>query len=94
MWVKIRQEPEFVDWLADLRPKERAQIVLRIAKIERENYFGDIKVLGAGLAELRWRNGRRVYFARTASNEITLLCGGNKNGQDKDVQKARKILSR
>jgi len=94
MLIQIRREPEFTDWLESQRPKERAQVLARIAKIEQEGYFGDAKVLGAGLAELRWKNGRRVYFAKTGESEITLILGGNKNGQSQDIKEARKILSR
>jgi len=64
--VKFRTTrlPEFVEWFEDLDIKGRAKVDARILKIETEGYFGDAKDLGDGLAELRWKSGRRVYFAR------------------------------
>lgn len=34
--------------------KERAQIDARVSRIEENDYLGDWKYLGEGLAELRW----------------------------------------
>jgi hypothetical protein len=40
---------------------------------------------------LRWKEGRRIYYAYIPEKKILLLLGGNKNGQDKDVSKAKAI---
>lgn len=56
-----------------------------------------MKDLGDFLSELKWVNGRRVYYAimEDDSGELTLvILGGNKNGQDSDIKKARKILKK
>jgi putative addiction module killer protein len=59
------------------------------------NYFGDHKSLGDDLLELRWKNGRRVYYTLILKEELTIvLLGGLKNAQQKDIKKARKILER
>jgi hypothetical protein len=54
------------------------------------------KELGDELAELKWRSGLRVDFAivQTPDESVLVILGGNKNGQDKDIKKARKILGR
>ena len=44
-----------------------------------------------GLIELRWLNGIRVYSFLWGDSVIIALYGGNKNGQDKDIRKAKKI---
>ena len=36
----------------------------------------------------------RVYYAYIEEQNILLLLGGNKNGQNKDITRARKILSK
>ncbi len=57
-------------------------------------------MLAEGLLELRWKNGRRVYYSiiekiSLKSNEFVLiLLGGLKNEQKKDIQKAKRILKR
>lgn len=101
MWdylnVKLVLLPSFSDWLSKETPKSRAQIEDRLSRIRDFGHFGDAKNLGDGLAELKWGNGRRVYFATSIDHEgriIVLILGGNKNGQDKDIEKAKKILSK
>ncbi len=43
---------------------------------------------------MHWKNGRRIYFSYIAELDIVLLLGGNKNGQDKDIKKAKNILKK
>ena len=65
--------------------------------IEENDHFGVFKNLDNFLAELKWGNGRRVYYSimEDDTGELTLLIlGGNKNGQDSDIKKASKILKR
>ena len=59
----------------------------RIARIEAHDHLGDWKYIANGLAELRWKNGRRVYFAKLKDRIILLLAGGYKNEQKKDIKK-------
>lgn len=74
--------------------KSRVQIADRLSKIQMEGYFGDHKPVGGDVWELKWINGRRVYYAYFAESNIILLIGGNKNGQSKDITKAKKILKK
>ncbi len=95
MSVKIQRIPEFENWFNNQTEKEKAQIDARLKNIELHNYFGDHKPLGEKLLELRWKNGRRVYYSLILKDELTLvLLGGLKNAQKKDIQKARKLLER
>ncbi len=91
----IERTPEFKKWFDKQTEKAKAQIDARLKNIELHNYFGDHKSLNEDLLELRWRNGRRVYYSLISKKELTLvLLGGFKNAQKKDIQKARKILAR
>ena len=74
--------------------KSQVQIAKRLSTIEIDGYFGNHKDLESGIYELRWKNGRRVYYAYVPESRILLLLGGNKNGQDKDITQAKKILKR
>ncbi len=93
--VEIKRTPEFKKWFEEQTEKSQAQIDARLKNIEMFDYFGDHKALGNKLLELRWKNGRRVYYSLVVSDSLTLiLLGGIKNAQQKDIQKARKILER
>ena len=88
---------EFMEWVDSLGYKRRALIDNRLDRIRESNHFGDWKPLGGGLCELRWKNGTRVYFSYVAGDDgrlILMLWGGDKNGQGRDIAKARKLQSR
>lgn len=94
MQLRIERIPEFIEWFASLTLKEKLQVDSRIQRIRDHSHFGDAKSLGYGLAELRWKNGKRVYFAKIGPVIILFLNGGLKNAQKKDIQKARILLER
>jgi len=95
----ILQTPEFADWIDNEPPRSKVQISKRLAMIKCDGHFGDHKSVSfyekGGLKdrvwELRWKDGRRIYYAYIPERKILLLLGGNKNGQDKDVSKAKAI---
>lgn len=91
----VIETSQYIDWFNKQSAKEQGQIQSRIAKIRLEGHFGNAKKLNDSLAELKWKNGRRIYFAITVDedgNTIILLLGGSKNSQSKDINKAKKIL--
>ena len=95
--VRLKRTTEYIEWYESLRPKEKAQIAKRLANIEEHNHFGVVKDLGNFLCELKWNNGRRVYYSimeDSSGDLVLLILGGNKNGQDSDIKKARKILKK
>jgi putative addiction module killer protein len=95
--LRLKRTPQFIEWYESQRPKEKAQIAKRLANVEVHGYFGTVRDLGDFLSELKWTNGRRVYYSlmEDDSGALTLLIlGGNKNGQDSDIKKARKILKK
>ena len=81
----------FREWMRKLRDKLAfSRILLRLRQIESGN-IGDAQSLGEGVIELRIHvgGGHRVYFARHGEKYILLLCGGDKNSQSKDIEKAK-----
>lgn len=92
MKYTVQRTKEFNDWLASETLKSQVQIEKRISNIELGGHFGIIKDLGDYVFELKWQSGRRVYYAYLVEPNILLLLGGNKNGQDKDIKQAKKIL--
>jgi len=91
----FKKTPEYNDWIVKETAKSRVQIADRLMNIEDYGHFGDHREdLGEGVCELKWKNGRRVYYAFIPEKNIVLLLGGNKNGQSKDIVKAKKIFKR
>ncbi|MGL4540432.1 MAG: type II toxin-antitoxin system RelE/ParE family toxin [Candidatus Rhabdochlamydia sp.] len=89
----IFNTPEYDKWLQEQPIKSRVQIHARLLHIQDNGHFGDHKDVD-DVWELRWKNGRRIYYAYIPDKKILLLLGGNKNGQNKDIRQAKKILNR
>ena len=81
----------FSDWLKRVRdPVAKVQIVKRVNRMEQGN-FGDNSFCGDGVWELRVDVGAgyRIYYSRTGSHIMLLLCGGDKRTQDADIKDAK-----
>lgn len=94
MKIVVDSTFDFDSWLENLPLKEELLIRKRIYAIETEGHFGDCKYLDEDLFELRWKNGKRLYFAKLSDKKIILLLGGRKNAQEKEIKKARLLLKR
>lgn len=90
---RIYTTPEYEDWLEEQTKKDQYQIENRLKSIELEGYFGNHKSVSRDdtIWELKWVGGRRIYYAYIPEQSLLLLLGGNKNGQDKDITKAKNI---
>ncbi len=84
------KEP-FNDWLRGLRDSKTRRLILnRLLRVESGNY-GDYKSLKDGVFELRldFGPGYRVYFGEDGDTVVVLLCGGDKSGQARDIDRAK-----
>lgn len=91
--IEIRETRTFEKWLYGLRDiVARRRILQRIARME-SGLLGDVKALGGGLHEVRVDHGPgyRVYFTYRGQAIILLLCGGDKSGQARDIERARML---
>lgn len=96
---RILQTEEFEDWVDLEGPKSRYQIDGRLAKIRLDGHFGTIKNVSKNdkppvknqVWELKFNDGRRIYYACFPEQNVLLLLGGNKNGQDRDIKKAKAL---
>lgn len=95
--IKIFRTNEFIDWFNHQSEKSKVQIDHRLSKIQDEEHFGDCRYVGATSAEvweLRWKNGRRIYYAYLPESSILVLLGGIKNAQNKDISKAKRLFKK
>ena len=89
--LEVRRTAEFMEWIGALRDvPARARIAKRIDRIALGN-FGDAKSVGDGVSELRFTfgPGYRVYYARRGDVVVILLCGGDKDSQERDIERAK-----
>jgi putative addiction module killer protein len=94
--MEIRQTLELERWLKRLRDRAaRDKILIRIRRMALGNP-GDAKSVGGGIGELRidYGPGYRVYFTQRGSALIVLLCGGDKDTQERDIKRARELAAR
>ena len=92
--IEVRQTEEFTKWIGKLRDSTaRAKIATRIRRIELQGNFGDVAPVGEGVSELRihYGPGYRVYFVQDGDQIVILLCGGDKDSQDRDITTAKEM---
>ena len=55
--------------------------------------LGDTRSVGDGVSEMRlhYGPGYRLYFLHRGETVIVLLCGGDKDSQDRDIEHAKQI---
>lgn len=93
MKYSIKDTEEYRDWFAQQTHKSQRQIFERLEKIKNHGHFGHINDdLGDDLIELKFNDGRRIYYVIIPVSNVILLLGGNKNGQTKDINKAKAIF--
>lgn len=90
--MKVLQTEAFDEWFKTLGATDQKRVTARINLIVNNGHFGFVKRF-SGLTELKWKSGLRVY-AVEKNPDVILLYGGNKNGQSKDIKKAKKILTK
>lgn len=97
---EVDQTDEFGEWFEQQCLKTQSVISKRIKKIVEYGYFGDFKnvseydrgITRNRVFELRWDDGKRVYYGEVDRSYLLLLYGGNKNGQDRDIKEAKNIF--
>src|SRR5665647_396935 len=80
----------YADWLDSLTDnKTKARIVARVNRMAAGN-FGDCKPLRDGVQELKidFGPGYRVYLSKQGPVLVLLLCGSDKNDQERAIQQA------
>jgi putative addiction module killer protein len=88
---QIEKTPDFDEWFSKQDLMIRTKIEIRFNRIINDGHFGTTNRFD-GIIELKWKSGLRIYTSRIGRTIIIALGGGNKNGQSKDIKKAKKIL--
>ena len=95
MRYELSSTEVFDTWLTKLDGSIKRRLANRLLQVENGN-FGDYKILSDNFFELRctFGGGLRIYYTlRNESEIVLLLSGGNKATQNKDIARAKIILS-
>ena len=67
---------------------------MRIRRLGLGNH-GDVQPIGSGLSDMRidYGPGYRVYYMKSGSVLVVLLCGGDKRTQQTDINKAKRLAA-
>ena len=85
----------FDRWLGRLRDRQAVnRIVARLLAAE-DGHFGDVRPVGGGVSEMRiqYGPGYRIYFIMQDTELIVLLCGGDKDSQRRDIERAKRMAT-
>ena len=80
-------------WSEKLKDRQAAiTIAIRLARVAN-GHFGDTKIIGDGVSELRIvvGPGYRIYFTIRNNEIVILLCGGDKSTQQRDIENAKQL---
>ena len=91
--IKLTQTATYRRWERNLKDQRaRAAIAARLFRLEN-GLPGDVVSVGDGISELRihYGPGYRIYFKQRGQEIVILLCGGNKNTQNRDIRHAKQL---
>lgn len=63
--LRILSTQDYESWFSEQNVKIKAQVQSRLSRIIESNHYGDVKRIDSSIAELRWKNGLRIYFSYT-----------------------------
>ena len=95
--LEIGGQKPFSDWFRRLKDKQaKAFILSRLDRITEYGNFGDHRYLGDAVFEFRIHSGPgyRIYFGVEHDQVVLLVLGGDKSGQARDIDRAKKLWKR
>ena len=81
----------YQEWIRNLKDRQGVRIIhVRMARL-RLGMFGDHRYVADGVWELRifFGPGYRIYYLLDGNDLVILLCGGDKDSQNQDIDKAK-----
>jgi len=81
----------YVKWIRELKDRQGVAVIRNHIKRLRMGHFGDHRSVGDGVWELRifFGPGYRIYYLLDGERLVVLLCGGDKDSQHRDIDKAK-----
>ena len=91
--IVVVESATFKKWVGSLKDRRAvARINARIRSISLGN-IGDRKPVANKVSEMRihYGPGYRLYYTRKGDTVVVLLCGGVKDSQRRDIERAKRL---
>ena len=91
----ILRSATFDRWLTRLRDRQAVNRIVARLLAAKDGHLGDVRSVGGGVSEMRIQHGPgyRIYFMTRDAELIVLLCGGDKDSQRRDIERARRMAA-
>ena len=91
----ILRSAVFDRWLSRLRDRQAVNRIVARLLAAQDGHLGDVRPVGGGVSEMRVQcgPGYRVYFITRGAELIILLCGGDKDSQRRDFERAKRMAT-
>lgn len=91
--IEAVESATFKRWVQ--RPRNRLAVARLNAHFSKVTlgHFGDAKSVAEGIFEIRTYHGLgfRLYNSRDGTKVVVLLCGGQKDAQTSEIERARQL---
>jgi len=92
---KIFSTETFDAWIDDLKDANARTMIFKYIDRMADGNLGNIRHIGDGVTERKINvgPGYRLYFTQVENTLLLLLCGGDKSTQQRDIARAKKLIS-
>ena len=91
--MNVKKHPKYDEFLSGIKDLvAKAKVIIRTENLAAGNP-GKVRHVGSGVWEMKinYGPGWRVYYVRVGDEIVMLLTGGTKNGQQDDIDAAKKL---
>ena len=91
--IEVIQGSTFRQWVRRLRDQRAVARNSARSRSASLGHLGDTRSVGGGIFEMRIHcgPGYRLSYIREGQTVIVLLCGGDKDSQPRDIERARHL---
>ena len=92
--IDIIQGSTFRRWIHRLRDRRAVARINARPRNASLGHLGDTRSVGGGIFKMRthYGPGYRLHHIRDGQTVIVLLCGGDKDSQTGDIERARHLM--
>lgn len=92
-YIRDDDSNPYKKWFDSLSPQAAAKVTVAKLRMELGNTSSIKWFDGIGEYVIDWGPGYRIYLAKDGNTLIVLFGGGTKRGQQRDIDKAKKLLA-